>query len=137
MGASWGTFGASHKPLGVSLGLFWPLGASWEPFWLCYGVPGPSDAVGSRFGGLSEPTWGPLGAPQGRLGGHIGLLGGHLGPSWPPFGPSWGHLGPSWGHLGGHLGDVGAILRASLAVLGRLKMEKMQIDYPSKPKEYL
>ncbi|CAK0848815.1 unnamed protein product [Prorocentrum cordatum] len=104
--------GASWRPLGDLLG---PRGASggflgWGPLWQSDGVPGPSDAVMSRLGGLSGPSWGPLGTLQGRLEGHLGRHGGLLDLLGPPSGPSGEPLGPFWGHLGGLLGALGAIL---------------------------
>ena len=50
LGAILGSLGASGGPLRVVFG------TSREPLWPSYVVPGPSDAVGSRLGGLSEPT---------------------------------------------------------------------------------
>eukprot|EP00959_Pyramimonas_sp_CCMP1952_P292433 6116153-Pyramimonas_sp.AAC.1 len=58
-------------------------------------------------GGLSGPTWGPLGALQGRPEDHLGRLGGLgavLGASWAVRGPAWGPLGRFEGHLGGAFG---------------------------------
>eukprot|EP00959_Pyramimonas_sp_CCMP1952_P264630 5533016-Pyramimonas_sp.AAC.1 len=80
-------------PPGSALG---PLGGllevPWEAPGPSEGVPGPSDAVGSRLGGFSVLAWGPLGAPQGRLGGHLGGILGRIGAL---LGPLWGPLGPA------------------------------------------
>eukprot|EP00959_Pyramimonas_sp_CCMP1952_P078213 1634771-Pyramimonas_sp.AAC.1 len=73
MGSPGSFLGDSWKPLE---GLLGPLGGLWGasrgPLCPSQGGPGPSDAVGSRLGGLSGPSWGPPEALQGRLGGHLG-----------------------------------------------------------------
>ena len=80
--------GLPGGPLGGLLGRLGPASSQLRPSWW---VPGTSEAVGSRLGGLYGPTWGPLGMLQGRLGGHLGRLGGHL------------------GRVGGLLGPLGAL----------------------------
>eukprot|EP00959_Pyramimonas_sp_CCMP1952_P313511 6562241-Pyramimonas_sp.AAC.1 len=54
--------GLPGGPLGGLLGPLGPASSRLRPSWW---APGPSDAVGSSFGGPSGPTWGPLGVLQG------------------------------------------------------------------------
>ena len=89
---------------------------------ICYfGPPGVSRGVWSAVGRLGEgsrrfsgASWGPPGAPWGRLGASWGRLGAPRGP----LGRSWGRLGLVLGRPGAILGGLGRVLARSLGVLG-------------------
>eukprot|EP00959_Pyramimonas_sp_CCMP1952_P287710 6016868-Pyramimonas_sp.AAC.1 len=71
-------------------------------------VLGLSWPVGSRLGGVSRPSWGFLGAHQGRLGGQV-----FLGVSevfWAVLGPCWAPLWPPWGHVEGLFGPSKGVI---------------------------
>ena len=98
LGLSWGLLRASWGPFGASRGPLWP----------SYGVPGVSDAVGSRLGSLSGTTWGFLVRFRVVLEAILDVLE-----------VSWAVFGPSWGRLWGLLGRPGAVFEASWALLAR------------------
>ena len=103
--------GASLRPVGGHLPLpggFW--GASRGPPWGHLGRPGS--------------LWGPRARNVGSCSLSGAPLGALLGPSRRPLVAVLGPLGPSCGRLGGLLGRLVAVLRASWAVLERLKLKE-------------
>ena len=98
---------------------------------ICYfGPPGVSRGVWSVLGRLGEgsrrfsgASWGPPGAPWGRLGASWGRLGAPRGP----LGRSWGRLGLVLGRPGAILGGLGRVLARSLGVLGGIVVNPQKL----------